>query len=221
MSIFSRLSDIINSNLTSLLDRAENPQKMVRMIIQEMEETLVEVRSGTAKVIADKKTIGRRISQLRRQAEDWQRKAELAMSKEREDLAKAALVEKAAINKTIALQEEEMEKLDATLEKLGNEIEQLQDKLDDARARQKALSMRGAATESRVQVNRRLHNVDVDRALNRFDYYEKKIDMMEGEVESLNLRQRSLHDEFEELAQQEQIDRELDALKNKVNKQSD
>lgn len=219
MSIFSRLSDIINSNLTALLDKAENPEKMIRMMIQEMEETLVEVRSATAKVIAEKKTVNRRIEHLRKQADDWQQKAELAMSKDREDLAKAALLEKDDINSTIAVLEDELGKLDETLDKLSYEIEQLQAKLNDARARQKTIVMRSNATQSRVDVNRKLHDYNIDNAMNRFEYYEKKIDLMEGEVDSLNLQQRGLHDEFDELARQEKIDRELQALKDKVKKQ--
>src|SRR5690606_32428207 len=119
MSIFSRLSDIINSNISSLLDKAEKPEKMIRMVIQDMEETLVEVRSGTAKVIAEKKTLERRAQQLHRQADSWQEKAELAMSRDREDLAKAALVEKSAVTNTIAALESELQKLDETLEKLS------------------------------------------------------------------------------------------------------
>lgn len=218
MSIFSRLSDIINSNLSALLDKAENPEKMIRMMIQEMEETLVEVRSSTAKVIAEKKTVSRRIEQLRRQAGDWEKKAELALSKDREDLAKAALLEKDNIHNTIELHEEELEKLDATLDKLGTEIEQLQSKLNDARARQKTIVMRSTATQSRVDVNRRLHEHNIDNAMNKFEYYEKKIDLMEGQVDSMNLQQRGLHDEFEELARQEKIDKELENLKNKVKK---
>ncbi|MDC3362628.1 PspA/IM30 family protein, partial [Gammaproteobacteria bacterium] len=97
MSIFTRLSDIVNSNISALLDKAENPEKMIRMVIQEMEETLVEVRSTTAKVIADKKTLKRRVDTLHKQSQDWEQKAELALSKGREDLAKAALVERSAI----------------------------------------------------------------------------------------------------------------------------
>ena len=142
MSIFNRLSDIINSNISSLLDKAENPEKMIRMVIQEMEETLVEVRSGTAKVIAEKKTLTRRAEQLRKQALDWEGKAELALSKGREDLAKAALLEKSNINSSVAITEKDLAKLDETLDKLSVEIEQLQAKLNDARARQKTIVMR-------------------------------------------------------------------------------
>ena len=155
MSIFSRLTDIINSNIASLLDKAENPEKMIRMVIQEMEETLVEVRSGTAKVIAEKKTLNRRADQLRKQAEDWQQKAELAMSKEREDLAKAALIERATILTTVDVLQAEMTKLDETLDKLSVEIEQLQAKLNDARARQKTIVMR-LAVNTRVNIQAHL-----------------------------------------------------------------
>ncbi len=218
MSIFSRLSDIINSNISSLLDKAENPEKMIRMVIQEMEETLVEVRSGTAKVIAEKKTLSRRAEQLRKQSDDWQKKAELAMSKEREDLAKAALVERNSINTTIDMLAGEMVKLDETLDKLSSEIDQLQAKLNDARARQKTIVMRTTATQSRVDVNRQLHNYNIDSAMNKFEYYEKKIDLMEGQVESMNAENKDLHSEFEELARSEKIDRELEEIKNKLNK---
>ena len=218
MSIFTRLSDIINSNISSLLDKAENPEKMIRMVIQEMEETLVEVRSGTAKVIAEKKTLHRRAEQLRRQIDDWQQKAELAMSKDREDLAKAALVEKAAVTATVEIIDGELVKLDETLDKLASEIEQLQSKLNDARARQKTIVMRTTATQSRVDVNRQLHNFNIDNAMNKFEYYEKKIDLMEGQVDSFNMERKGLNSEFEELARKEKIDQELQEIKNKLSK---
>jgi len=218
MGIFSRLSDIINSNISAILDKAEDPEKMIRMMIQEMEETLVEVRSSTAKVIAEKKTVNRRIEQLGRQAADWEEKAELALKKEREDLARAALIEKSSVLTTIQMLEDELTKLDETLDKLSHEIEQLQAKLTDARARQKTLLMRTTAAQSRVNVNQKLHNYSIDNAMNKFEYYERKIDQMEGQVDSLNIKQRGLQDEFEELANQEKIDQELESIKAKLNK---
>lgn len=219
MGIFSRLSDIINSNISAILDKAENPEKMIRMMIQEMEETLVEVRSSTAKVIAEKKTVNRRIEQLRRQAADWEEKAELALNKDREDLARAALVEKSSVLTTIKTLEDELAKLDETVDKLSTEIEQLQAKLTDARSRQKTLLMRSTAAQSRVNVNQKLHSYSIDSAMNKFEYYERKIDLMEGQVDSLNIKQRGLQDEFEELAHQEKIDQELESIKAKLNKQ--
>lgn len=218
MSIFSRLSDIINSNISALLDKAENPEKLIRMVIQEMEETLVEVRSGTAKVIAEKKTLTRRLDHLRKQADDWESKAELALSKGREDLAKAALMEKSSINSSIEITEKDLQKLDETLDKLSGEIEQLQAKLNDARARQKTIVMRSKATQSRLHVNRHLQSYAIDNAMDKFEYYEKKIDLMEGQMDSAHIEQSGLQNEFNELEKQESIDKELQALKSKMNK---
>ncbi len=218
MSIFSRMSDIVNSNISALLDKAEDPEKMIRMVIQEMEETLVEVRSSTARVLADKKTLARRLDRLRRQATDWEQKAELALGKDREDLAKAALVEKSNTLATVEVLSGDLEKLDVTLEKLTTEIEQLQSKLNEVRARQKTILMRTRAAKSRVTVNQRLHDNAVDNAIDKFEYYEKKLDAMEGQVDSMNIAQTSLQSEFDDLERQEKIDEELEKLKIKLKK---
>ncbi|MDD9895254.1 MAG: phage shock protein PspA [Gammaproteobacteria bacterium] len=218
MSVFSRLSDIINSNISALLDKAENPEKMIRMVIQEMEETLVEVRSGTAKVIAEKKTLSRRAEQLKKQAADWESKAELALSKGREDLAKAALLEKSNIVSSVEITEKDLLKLDETLDKLSVEIEQLQAKLNDARARQKTIVMRTKATANRATVNRHLTSYTIDNAMDKFEYYEKKIDQMEGQIDSASIEARGLQNEFDELEKEESIDAELAELKNRLNK---
>jgi phage shock protein A len=216
MGIFSRLSDIINSNINSLLDKAEDPEKMIRMVIQEMEETLVEVRSTSARIIADKKELVRRNSKLTKQAEDWQQKAELALSKDREDLAKAALLEKSAISDVIELVQEDMKKLDESLNKLSSEIEQLQTKLNDARTRQKAILMRHTATKSRKTVNTQLRNSSIDDAINKFDHYEKKIEIMESEIEASDIGNRGIAAEFDALEKEGKIDEELEALKTKL-----
>jgi phage shock protein A len=216
MGIFSRLSDIINSNINSLLDKAEDPEKMIRMVIQEMEETLVEVRSTTAKIIADKKELARRNEKLARQAQDWQSKAELALSKQREDLAKAALIEKAQVNEVIELVKEDVHKLDESLDKLSREIEQLQAKLNDARARQKAMLMRHSATQSRHAVNSKLYNTNIDQAMNRFEHFERKIETMESEIEATVIGKKGIAAEFEALEKEGKIEQELQALKSKL-----
>ena len=213
MGIFSRLSDIVNSNINAMLDKAEDPEKMIRMVIQEMEETLVEVRSTTARIIADKKELIRRNKRLEKQAEDWEAKAELAISKGREDLAKAALLEKNAVNEMIALVHEDMAKLDDALDKLGHEIEQLQAKLNEARARQKAIIMRHDTTASRRTVNQKLYDGSVEKAIGKFEHYERKIERMESEIEAYELSGKNIEAEFAALEKEGKIDEELASLK--------
>lgn len=216
MGIFSRFTDIINSNINSILDKAEHPEKMVRLIIQEMEETLVEVRTQSAKLIADKKELGRRVERLHLEAEDWERKAEVALSKGREDLARAALKEKSSAEEATMALETNLEVIDINLDKLSGDIGLLQQKLGDAKTRQKALIVRSRTAQSRMGVKRQLHDVDIDEAMSRFDRYERKIDDLEGEVEAYDLGQKTLSDEIGELENDERIDEALARLKAKM-----
>lgn len=216
MGIFSRISDIINANINVLLDSAENPEKMVRLMIQEMEETLVEVRTTSAKIIADKKELLRRNARLSVQAREWQSKAELALNRGREDLAKGALLEKSSITEALTIAEQDLEKLDQTLERLTDEIDQLQSKLNDAKARQKTILMRTRATESRASVNRKLNNGSIDKAMHKMEYFERKIEAMESQIEADALGSDGLRREFAQLEIQDKIDRELQALKEKM-----
>lgn len=216
MGIFSRFTDIINSNINSILDKAEHPEKMVRLIIQEMEETLVEVRTQSAKLIADKKELGRRVERLHLEAEDWESKAEVALSKGREDLARAALKEKSSAEEATMALETNLEVIDINLDKLSGDIGLLQQKLGDAKTRQKALVVRSRTAQSRMGVKRQLHDVDIDEAMSRFDRYERKIDDLEGEVEAYDLGQKTLSDEIGELENDERIDEALARLKAKM-----
>ena len=216
MGIFSRFTDIINSNINSILDKAEHPEKMVRLIIQEMEETLVEVRTQSAKLIADKKELSRRVERLHLEAEDWESKAEVALSKGREDLARAALKEKSSAEEATMALETNLEVIDINLDKLSGDIGLLQQKLGDAKTRQKALIVRSRTAQSRMGVKRQLHDVDIDEAMSRFDRYERKIDDLEGEVEAYDLGQQTLSDEIGELENDERIDEALARLKAKM-----
>ena len=216
MSIFSRFTDIINSNINSILDKAEDPEKMVRLIIQEMEETLVEVRTQSSKLIADKKELSRRIERLHLEAEEWESKAEIALSKGREDLARAALKEKSLAEEATMALEADLEVIDINLDKLSGDIGLLQQKLGDAKTRQKGLIVRSRTAESRMGVKRQLHDVDIDEAMSRFDRYERKIDDLEGEVEAYDLGQKTLSDEIGELENDERIDEALARLKAKM-----
>ncbi len=213
MGIFSRFTDIINANINALLDKAEDPEKMVRLIIQEMEETLVEVRTQSAKLIADKKEIARKVEKMRKEAEDWESKAAIALSKDREDLARAALKEKNEANEEAETLSLDLEQIESNLQKLSADITQLQQKLTDAKTRQKALILRGKTAKSRMGVKRQLHEVDIDGAMNRFETYERKLDIMEGEIESYDLGQQNLADEIADLEADEKVDEELAKLK--------
>jgi phage shock protein A len=217
MGIFSRLSDIVNSNLNSLLDRAEDPEKLIRLVIQEMEDTLVEVRSSAARTIADKKEINRRLARLADAQEEWGRKATLALRKDREDLAKGALLEKARLAETAAALEQELEILDEALGKGDADIGKLEAKLTEAKTKQKALTARHNTTKDRLKVRRKLHDPRVDEAFARFEQVERRLDDAEGRVEAYDLGQkRTLADEIAELEAEATIADELEALKASV-----
>ncbi len=216
MGIFSRFTDIVNSNINSLLDKAEDPEKMVRLIIQEMEDTLVEVRSASAKTLANRKDISSQIAKLQNEADDWQAKAELAISKDREDLARAALQEKKKCVEHAEVLSKELTIIEEQISKLQNEIGQLQEKLADAKARQKTIIMRQKTVSSRLEVKKTLDSSKVDAAMGRFEQYERKIDDLESQVDAYDLGKKTLADEFAELESDDKINDELAALKKKV-----
>ncbi|MEL0087120.1 MAG: phage shock protein PspA [Halieaceae bacterium] len=214
MGIFSRMSDIINSNINALLDSAEDPEKMIRLIIQEMEDTLVEVRSSSARVLADRKTAERKRGQIALEAAGWEEKAKLAISKGREDLARAALQEKRIIEQELESVGAELTATDDHIDQLNEEISQLQQKLSDAKAKQKALLMRSKTVESRMAVKRQVNRSELDQAFNKFDKFERRMDNLEGELEAMDLgREGGLAAEIEALQEDEWLSGELDRLR--------
>ena len=216
MGIFSRMTDIINSNLNSLLDSAEDPPKMIRLIVQEMEDTLVEVRSSSARVLADRKAARRRVQRCYEDMEAWQDKARLAVNKDREDLAKAALYERQLLSEEVAAVEAELLVLDEHIEQLHKEIDQLQQKLADAKARQKAIEMRSQTVESRIKVKRQIQREVLDDAFAKFERYERRMDNLEGQVEAMDMGRSDKSDlagEIEALAADEKLNEALARLK--------
>ncbi len=217
MGIFSRFSDIVNSNINAILDRAEDPEKIVRLMIQEMEDTLVEVRSAAARAIADKKELNRRLGSVEKEAVDWEAKAELAISKGRDDLAKAALAEKTAVDATTINIKADYDAVEEGLSQLNDDIARLESKLADAKARQKALVTRHQTANSRLELRKQIHENKIDDALVRFEQYERKMERLEGQVESYDLGlKKDLKHEFDSLESEEHVQKELEELKKRI-----
>jgi len=214
MGIFSRLTDIINSNLNSILDRAEDPEKLIRLVIQEMEDTLVEVRSSTVRTIAERKEAERKLAQLGREMDEWQRKAELALSRDREDLAKGALVAKSKIAEQIEALQHQLAHIEEALTKSSEDIGRLQEKLTDAKKREKAIVLRQKSAANRLKVNTRIHDERISDAFARFEEVERSLDELEGQAESLDIgRRKTLAEEFSDLEASTKVEQELADLK--------
>jgi phage shock protein A len=217
MGIFSRLADIVNSNINAILDRAEDPEKLIRLIIQEMEDTLVEVRSSAVRTIAEKKEIERRLATLEREQEEWQRRAELAVTKGREDLAKGALLAKARVAQALAALQHQRQQIEDALAKQNEDIGKLQAKLADAKMREKAIAARQKTAVNRLRLRTRLYDERITDAFARFEHVERALDEMEGKVEAFDLgRKKTVADELAELEAESGVDEELKALKERL-----
>lgn len=214
MGIFSRTRDIIAANVTDMLDKAEDPAKMIRMIILEMEETLVEVRASAARTIADQKEMRRSIAKLEELQDSWKEKAELALSKDREDLAKQALVEKQKAGDMATRLKDEIEVLDEALRGYEEDIAKLQGKLREARARQNSVATRLESAENRYRM-RELHNGErLQDAFQRFEVLERRVDDAEGRAEAAALTgPKTLEEEIAQLESSEKVEAELAAMK--------
>ena len=214
MGIFSRTRDIIAANMTDMLDRAEDPAKMIRMIILEMEETLVEVRATAARTIADQKEMRRHIEKLGKLESSWHEKAELALSKGREDLAKAALVEKQKATDMAEQLSVEIEVLDDALKASEADIAKLQSKLREARTRQNAIATRMESANNRVRVREAYAGERVQDAFSRFEILERRADLAEGRADALAMgAPKTLDEEIAELRSSEKVDAAFEALK--------
>jgi phage shock protein A len=220
MGIFSRTRDIIAANVTDLLDKAEDPAKMIRMIIMEMEETLIEVRASAARTIADQKEMRRHIAKLDKLQESWTEKAELALSKNREDLAKAALLEKQKASDMADRLKEEIAVLDDALQASEQDIGKLQNKLREARARQTSIVARLESAHNRFKLREMTNGAKVEDAFARFETLERRVDFAEGRADAAGMgaAPKSLDEEIAELRSSEKVDAELEALKARMGK---
>jgi phage shock protein A len=217
MGVFSRISDIVNSNINAILDRAQDPEKIIRLIIQEMEDTLVEVRSSAVKTIAEQKDLDRKIAAVGKDVAEWQGKAELALVKGREDLAKGALQIKARLQQELSDLDRRRLQIEAGLAKQSEDVTALQQKLADAKAREAVMVARHKTATNRLKLRGSMYDERVGDAFARFDQVERALDELEGKVDIYDLaKPKGVAEELAALQSEHQVENELAALKAKL-----
>ena len=214
MGIFTRFRDIVGSNINSMLDRAEDPEKLIKLMIQEMEDTLIELKSSCAGVMAESKKIERQLQAFDHRVAYWEEKANLAVNKGRDDLAREALVEKRrCLNKAESLAQE-VTHHEALLAQYKEDIRQLEDKLKSAREKERILVQRHIYAARKKQAQEEIRRIDSADAIFKFDELEHRIEHMEAEADLINFgRKTSLEDELERLSMDEEIENELKSIK--------
>lgn len=222
MGIFSRVRDIINSNINTMLDKAEDPEKLVKLMIQEMEDTLVEVKASCAGAMATNKRIQRDIESVQARVDEWTRRAELAVDKGRDDLAREALLEKRRFTDRVAALENELSQCQALVDQYQSDILQLEEKLAGAREKQRMLVQRHIRAQRKQRTEQGLRKAAASDALLRFEQFENRIERMEAEADLVNFgRKPSIEEEFAKLEGGQDIDAELEALKAAKKKDTD
>ena len=214
MSIFSRFRDIVNSNINSMLDEAEDPEKLVRLMIQEMEDTLIDLKASCAGAIAARKKVGRSFDDLSSRAASWENKAMLAIQKGREELAREALLEKRRVSEGVASLEKETAGLDEVIANYQTDITQLEEKLTSAREKQRVLVQRHIHAQHKTRAQEQIRRSETSDALLRYEQFEARVERMEAEADLVNYgRKPSLEEQFAQLERDEEIEKELAALK--------
>jgi len=219
MGIFTRMRDIVSSNINAMLDKAEDPEKLLRLMIQEMEDTLIEIKAQCASAMAQSKTFMRQADETQERTDQWGRKAEMAVSKDREDLAREALLEKRRYQEqadSISLQHAEC---DSLIEQYQNDIQQLEAKIQSVRERQKVLLQRHAHAAAKKRAEKNIRHVNNSDVLTKFDAFERRVDHLEAEADLVNYSkgaEQSLDQQLQELEGDEELEKELEALRSRV-----
>ena len=214
MGIFTRFRDIISSNINAMLDKAEDPGKLIKLMIREMEDTLVEIKTACAGVMASGKKTQRQLDRHKVQAQYWEEKAELAVDKGRDDLAREALLEKRKFTRRAQTLQQDLIEQDQLIEQYQDDIRQLEDKLKSARDKQRMLVQRHVHAQRKMQAQQEMRRIDSSETMMKFDELENRIERMEAEADLVNYGQKtSLEDELDRLAVDDEIESELLALK--------
>ena len=219
MGIFTRFRDIINSNISAMLDRAEDPEKLIRLMIREMEDTLVEIKASCAGVMADRKKTERQLREAQSREGNWRQKAELAVSKGRDDLAREALTERRRYGQRAGALEREVVECSGLVDQYQDDIRQLEDKLASARERQRMLIQRHVHANKKKRVQEEIRRMESSEAIYKFEELENRIERMEAEADLVNFgRKPHLEAEFDGLMMDEEIEEELRNLKSAIKK---
>ena len=222
MGIFTRFRDIVSSNINAMLDRAEDPEKMIKLMIREMEDTLVELKASCAGAMADGKKVKRRLDEANDRAGSWQEKAARAVEKGRDDLARQALQEKRRYRQIAAVLDKEMVELQSLIEQYHDDIRQLEDKLKSAREKQRLLVQRHIHARRKIRAQQEIRRLDSADALLKFEALESRIDRMETEADLINFgRKNQLEEELDTLSLDDEIEKELQALKKPTASEAD
>lgn len=218
MSVFSRLGDVLQANINAMLDKAEDPQKMLSLIVADMEDALGEVRRVAAGYIAEQKGIERQVAMLEKKVNHWESNAELALTKGREDLAKSALSQKLEAQTSLEQAQENLTELKTQIDALQVDAQRLADKLAEARSKQKSIVARAESVEVRMQAKHASHHQRMEHVKERFDHYERRIDDLEAQLEAYDFvdSNAKLSQEIADLEKDEKLNQELEALRKKV-----
>jgi phage shock protein A len=216
MGIFTRFRDIVSANINSMLDQAEDPEKMIRLMIREMEDTLVEIKSSCAGVMANSKRVQRQLQEVRAREKSWNEKAALAVNKGRDDLAREALLEKRKYSRNVNVLEDELVELNGIVDQYRSDICELEEKLNAVQEKQRVLVQRHIHAKKKIRAEEEIRRMDSSEAILRFNQFENRIERLESEADLVNLgRKPTLEDKFDHLAADEEIENELAALKSR------
>ncbi len=214
MGVFTRVRDIINANINAMLDHAEDPEKMVKQIIREMEDTLIEIKANCAASMATKKKIRRDLDIVLDHVKNWESKAQLAVDKGREDLAREALQEKRRYVERADSLEDELEQAKNLVTQCQSDIMQLEDKLGAAREKQRMLVQRHRNAQTMKKAQQNIRRFDTSDAFHKFEAFQQRIDRMEADADLVNFgRKPSLEEELKKLETDDEIENELQRLK--------
>jgi phage shock protein A len=222
MGIFTRFRDIVSANMNAMLDKAEDPEKLIKLMIREMEDTLIEIKASCAGVMANRKRVQRQLDETRSREMNWQERAELAVHKGRDDLAREALVEKRRYGDRASALDKELIEFDAMVEQYQDDIKQLEEKLGSARERQRVLVQRHIHANRKKRAQEEIRRIDSSDAVFKFEELENRIERMEAEADLVNFgRKPDLEAEFDNLLVDEDIEKELESLKSSLAKKDE